>query len=205
VSMLSATPAALTQQGMVVGTFQYMAPELLTESPDFDYTPGHPRTEVKVPVMFPGSADIKDLPGRAFKAHTKFSTDTKFPERLQWTVPLLREMMAGDRYIAVSGIVTYDDVFGSTGRISAHIVFIQASTVARFKMLLGLRSASLITQLIPDSPSYRTMARCVLTCIVVRKLTYPWVRTAEVIPGSSSINFLVVRGRFSRHLKEFIL
>jgi eukaryotic-like serine/threonine-protein kinase len=29
VSMLSATPAVLTQQGMVVGTFQYMAPEVL--------------------------------------------------------------------------------------------------------------------------------------------------------------------------------
>jgi Tol biopolymer transport system component len=29
VSMLSATPVALTQQGMVVGTFQYMAPEVL--------------------------------------------------------------------------------------------------------------------------------------------------------------------------------
>ena len=68
---------------------------------------------MKVSVMFPGSTDIADLPGRAFKEHAEFPPQNKFPERLKWSVPLLRELMAGERHIVLSGTATYEDVFGS--------------------------------------------------------------------------------------------
>lgn len=92
----------------------YVRVEVLrkTEFPDFDYIPGHPRIGVKNQVLFPENADTKDIPGRAFKTPEKVPLP-KFPERLKWTIPLLGEMKAGERYVVVSGTVTYDDVFRS--------------------------------------------------------------------------------------------